>query len=174
MKYIVVIFLFCFLVNKLSAQKNVSFETFAGYGFFESIYTGLSTEYSNSHMKSALSFGYCPINTEDQIYYSIMFEQMIAIFRHKTYNNDFHKWYASSKLIYWHLIDNYYNWDVFTISPCVYRYVYFSNRWKIGLYGGIAFNIVLHNERKTFKQVGWPYHVMPEYGFHLSYKINNK
>jgi hypothetical protein len=73
-----------------------------------------------------------------------------------------YKWHIGCRAVFWQLDDPYYLWKAVSIIPSINRNLQILKKVKMNLDAGPAFNIVLSNKRKTFEQVGWPYHVMPE------------
>ena len=67
--------------------------------------------------------------------------------------------------------NEYYRFNVLSIAPAITRNISVNKKIYLSLDIGPLFNIVLESYRKTFKEIGWPYHVMPNFKFQIAYKI---
>lgn len=153
----------------LGVGKNPkSIEFSLGYGFYEAINAGIKYNFNNQD-KIGISFGMDNYIINREKYYSIIFEYDCAILKRKKTNNQNYKWFWNNKLIYWHLEDDYYKWNVISICLSLNRNIYINDKIFISIDAGPIFNIVLRNIRKTFDEVGWPYHVMPNFRLLLNY-----
>jgi hypothetical protein len=155
---IIIIFQFGEIVN---CQKTSNFSFFLGYGYFEGYNIG-SEYYFNSEKQSiSLSFGYDRLMNQENI--AMTFCYNYAIFG--SFKNDLNelKWHLNNKIVLWQLEDEYYLWRAVSLIPAVNRRFSLSGNLKMSFDFGPAFNIVLYNKRKTYKEVGWPYHVMPDF-----------
>jgi len=163
---------FCF-INFLSAFSQIAgkYEFHAGYGFYETVNVGANYLFNRNIQKAGISIGFDNFIQNSETYFAISLEHNLAVFRKKKRQESLYKWYVDSKSIYWHLKDSYYNWDVVSLSPSLQRIFYFTDKLFMSVDAGPMFNIVLHNKRKTLKEIGWPYHVMPDIRVLLAYRI---
>lgn len=168
-KYFFVIFLLCLQLISF-AQKESKFELNCAYGYYESFSIG-AKYYSKPELKFGLLFGtnFSLVNNEK--YYSATFENNIALFKKHKDLNDNYKWYWTNKLVYWDLENEYYRFNVLSISPAITRNIYLNNKIYLSLDIGPLFTIVLESYRKNFKEIGWPYHLMYNFKFQIAYKI---
>ena len=162
MKYFVLIFvLILFIIHKGNSQHQRRFDFFTGYGLYEGINIGASYIFKTDTQSIGLSFGTCKIFNKQENYFSIITEYNISILRHRKNSDNKFIWYLTNKLVLWHLEDEYYIWRVISFVPSLNRYFYINKRHRISVDAGLSLNIVVYNYRKTFEEVGWPYHVLP-------------
>ena len=163
MKYNI-LFLTLLTVNFVCrAQKFSRLDLIGGYGYYEGLNIG-TEYYRDSNKKSLiLTIGYEQSNYLDRKYYAITIGYNFSILRNqKDYFNNY-KWWLSNRIVIWQLEDDYYLWKAFSIIPTIKRNFIILKKIRISMDLGPSINIVLYNKRKTFKEVGWPYHVMPNY-----------
>jgi hypothetical protein len=153
------------------SQEKKEYELHAGFAFYETVNAGVKYVFPDNKQKVGISLGFDNFTRKDETYFAITLEHNLAVFRKKIRNEYLYKWFIDSKVIYWRLKDEFYNWDVISFSPSLQRSFYFSDHLSLTLDAGPSFNIVLHNKRKTFREIGWPYHVMPDIRVLLSYRF---
>ncbi|MCK4664726.1 MAG: hypothetical protein KAT68_17785 [Bacteroidales bacterium] len=154
----------------LFAQNERGLELNCGYGYYESFSVGAKYTY-----KPEIKFGFL-IGTNfnllnNEKYYSATLENNIAILKQRKDLNENYKWYWTNKIVYWDMENEYYRFNVLSIAPAITRNIYVSEKIYLSLDIGPLFTIVLESYRKTFKEIGWPYHVMPNFKFQIAYKI---
>jgi hypothetical protein len=145
----------------LNSQSRSGINFFIGYGYYEGMNVG--TEYLLNSGKSSFGFsiGSDYLFDKKKSYIALMPEYNLAIFRLKKITEITFKWYINNKLIYWQLDDGYYEWKVISLVPSINRRYSITQKLNLSVDAGPCFNIVLYNKRKTFMEVGWPYHVLP-------------
>lgn len=141
-----------------------------GYGFYECINAGVGY-YFNDNCNTGFMFGYDNFSVKDQETYAITLYFNHAVFYNRNNGCKKIRYYLNGKSILWQLTDDYYIWRVISIVPSARCGFEINRRIELLLDMGPSFNIVLHNERKTFKEVGWPYHVMPNASVSLNIRI---
>jgi len=156
----------------ISAKSQDSSKVYVrgGYGFYEGINLGAGYNF-NKICSTGIMFGYDNFSTKDQETYAVTLYFNYAVFyiRKKTCNKL--RYYINGKTIFWQLTDDYYKWRVLSLVPSAGCGFVISGRMELLLDLGPSFNVVLQNERKTFKEVGWPYHVMPNASISLNIRI---
>ena len=153
----------------LWGQEN-KLELNLAYGYYESFSIGAKYNYS-PEIKFGLLLGsnFALLNQEN--YFSATFENNIAIFKNKKDINDQYKWFFTNKIIYWDLENEYYRFNVLSLEPAITRNLYINNKIYLSFDIGPIFAIVLESYRKTFREIGWPYKVMPNFKIQFAYKI---
>jgi len=161
MKYILLLLtLFVFIFNCLP-QKFSKLDLLGGYGYYEGFNIG-AEYFQDSNKKSIIiGLGYGQFNNLKQKYIAITTGYNLSILRNQKNCINNYKWWLSNKIVLWQLEDDYYLWKAFSIIPAVKRNFILCNKIRISMDLGPSINIVLCNKRKTYKEVGWPYHVMP-------------
>lgn len=174
-------FLVLLLPDKLYSQH---FEISTGYGFYEAITA--SAKYINKNgNKFGLSYGYDNSIIFKGEYQSIMFDYQHAIKKRYRSGPDFrnamdystskigpdYRYFVDFKLLYWHLVDDYYFWHSLSFIPSVGRNFELSYRWSVTLDAGIMMNFVLHRQRLNYMNAGWPYKLMPNFRILINYKL---
>ena len=151
-------------------QQAQRYEINAGIGYYETLTIGGRYILKKPEHKIGLSVGYDPdlIQSGKNITFSL--EHDLAIFRSEVKDNRY-KWHLENKIVYWHLNDSYYKWDVVSFIPSISRNFYLAQRFYLSVDAGPSFNLVLRNVRLTYKEVGWPYHVYPNARLQLNYVI---
>jgi len=152
----------------LKAQSN-KLDLFTGYGYYENVLLGFKYEYKTG-LNLGISVG-SSLSLMNQDNYSLTLENNVAIAQSKLDEFNRFKWFLTGKIMYWKYEDEYYLYKVLTLSPAVTRNFVFNNRLYISIDFGPLFTIVLHNKRKTFEEVGWPYHVMPNIRVLLNFDL---
>jgi hypothetical protein len=94
---------------------------------------------------------------------ALTFGHTIAIFRSHKNSADEFKWGFSQRMVAWQLTDEYYVWKGVSLIPALSRNFRWCKKVGISVDAGPSFTIVLYSKRKTFEEVGWPYHVMPDF-----------
>ena len=154
----------------LFAQNEKKIELNCAYGYYESICIGAKYIY-----KPEIKFGLLIGNNfrllNNEKYYTVTLECNTAIFKQKKGTKKNYKWFLTSKIIYWDMEDKYYRFNVLSFSPAITRNISINKNLYLSIDIGPLINIVLESHRKTFKEVGWPYHVMPNLKFQIAYKI---
>jgi hypothetical protein len=161
----IILFLVIFLTSLKfgNAQSMSRFDFFVGYGFYEGLNFGSEYFFKSYKNSASFSIGFDNFSKKNQESFSLGLAYNFAIFTdHVNAINDF-KWHINNEIIAWKLEDGYYLWKVISIIPSVNRKFILTKNLKISFDMGPSFNIVLYNKRKTFNEIGWPYHVMPNY-----------
>jgi hypothetical protein len=163
MRYILIL-LFIIEFNKTgNAQDQSKFDFFAGYGFYEGLNIGSEYFFPSQKQSLCFSIGYDNFTNKDQESISILLSHNLSIFRSHTNESGKYKWLLINKAVLWQLEDKYYIWRALSFIPSINRTFFFNKYFNLSLDAGPSFNIVLYNKRKTFYEVGWPYHVMPDF-----------
>jgi hypothetical protein len=160
---LILFFLIFLMCQTIKAQLLSKFNFFGGYGFYEGINLGSEYFFDSKKQSISLSMGFDNFTKKNQENMSVLFSYNLSIFRNYKVDPDKFKWHLNSKAVLWQLEDEYYLWRVVSIIPSINRIFYIYKNLKLSLDAGPSFNIVLYNKRKTYKEVGWPYHVMPDY-----------
>jgi len=164
------IFIVCLFSLTLLAQNENNIELNCAYGYYESFSIGVKYT-KNPELKFGILIGTNFHLLNNEMYYSASFENNIAVFKNKIDSNDNYKWFWTNKIIYWDMENEYYRYNVLSLAPALTRNIYFNNNIYLSLDIGPLFTIVLESYRKTFKEIGWPYHVMPNFKIQLAYKL---
>ena len=153
-----------FQINQTIYSQSLSkFDFFFGYGFYEGYNIGSEYYFNNNIHSMSLSVGYDKLKKRDQESFSLALSYNYSIFKsHKNNLNRF-KWQINNKLVFWQLEDDLYLWRAVSLIPSISRKLIIYKNISFLFDVGPAFNIVLYNKRKTYKEVGWPYHVMPNF-----------
>ena len=167
MKILLYIVIILFSINLGFAQVLKNKQIYFGYGFYEAINIGMK-HIIDQHNIIGLSIGSNFHLLNNEKYYAIELEYDRSIFNN---NNKINNWFFINKIIYWNLEDKYYLWKVLSWSPCLGKYIYFTDKIGSLIDIGPLFNLVLYNKRKTFEEVGWPYKIMPNFRIELFYNI---
>ena len=159
---IVLISLVIFQIHLTGAAQDAKrFDFFIGYGFYEGFHIG-SEYYFKSYTHSvSLSFGYDRLFKQENVALSAGYN--FAIFKNHKSNSGGYKWRVNNKVVLWQLNDEYYLWRAVSLIPSLNRRFILNRNLSMSFGFGPSFNIVLYNRRKTFREVGWPYHVMPDF-----------
>jgi hypothetical protein len=144
-----------------NSQISSKFDFFLGYGFYEGINAGAEFYFKSYTQSVSLSIGANNLFDKKQKYFALIPEYNIAIFRHRRNPDDLFKWHVNNKFVFWQLDDEYYKWRVISFIPSLNRQFSLFKKLSISIDAGPSFNLVIYNKRKTFKEVGWPYHVLP-------------
>jgi hypothetical protein len=164
--FLILMFSFAFRTSA-SAQFLQHLDVFAGYGYYETLNAGLEYHFKSDIHSLSLSAGYENFLKKDRENYAFTLSFNTALKRNLKLENGCYKWHLNNSLVYWGLEDGYYIWRVISLIPSAERS--FAPFKKIRLTAGFgpAFNIVIYNHRKTYREVGWPYHVMPDLSFRI-------
>jgi hypothetical protein len=163
MRIYITFFLLLCLIHPVNAQLSAKFEFFAGYGYYEGFNAGTEYYFKDSVNSVSLSAGYARSISKYQQSFTLEMGYNRAIFKsHMDAINEY-KWQLSTRLVYWQLDDSYYNWNAISLIPSLRRRFILCRNIHLSFDVGPAFNIVLTNKRKTYENVGWPYHVMPNF-----------
>jgi hypothetical protein len=157
-----VIYIFPIALNQTGMAQPSRFDFFLGYGYYEGITAG-SELFNKSGLQSlSLSVGYFRSFQKDEETFSATLGYQHAVFLKQHSGLSGYKWHLGCRAVFWRLEDPFYLWKAVSIIPSINRSFLIFDKVRLNLDAGPAFNIVLFNKRKTYEQVGWPYHVMPE------------
>ena len=145
------------------AQSPSKFDFFGGYGYYEGYNIGSGYYFDQRFHSMSLSIGYDRLKQNNQESFSLTLGYDFAIFRERTNNSENFKWHVSNRAVLWQLEDDFYLWRAVSLIPSISRRFNVYKSIDMSIDAGPSFNIVLYNKRKTFKEVGWPYHVMPNF-----------
>ena len=145
------------------AQSTSKFDFFAGYGYYEGYTIGSEYYFNQRYHSMNLSIGYDRLKHNNQESFALTLGYDFAIIRDRTNNSDNFKWHVSNRAVFWQLEDDFYLWRAVSLIPSISRRFNVFKSIDMSIDAGPSFNIVLYNKRKTFKEVGWPYHVMPNF-----------
>jgi len=70
------------------------------------------------------------------------------------------------------LDDDYYTFNSLAWSATIEKNFQLTQKIQLSLDAGALINLVLTNERKTYEEVGWPYHTRPSFSFSVCYLIS--
>jgi len=159
---IIIISTIIFHISQIGhAQQESKFDYFIGYGFYEGYNIGGEYYFKSKKQSVSLSVGYDKLLKQE--YKSLILSYNLAIFKDRKNSSEEFKWYLDNKAVLWQLEDNYYLWRAISIIPSLSRKIILYKKLRMSFDIGPSFNIVLYNKRKTFEEVGWPYHVMPDF-----------
>ena len=161
------VFFILLLFFNLKARDSYSqtpqrFEFFAGYGYYEGLNLGGEFYFLSGKRSVSGSFGYDVFHQNGQESYALSIAFNQAVFQSITNSKDEFKWRLNNKILYTRIEDDYYLWRILSLIPSLNRRMLINDKIKISVDLGPSFNIVLTNFRKTYREVGWPYHVMPD------------
>lgn len=151
---------FVFVIIHAGAQPSSSFKLTGGYGFYEGYSVGTLYSFKNQKSGIGLSAGIDRF-WNNQLYYAFTAEHNLSVFRSAVNIDQSYKWFLCTKAVFWNYHDAYYTWRVVSAVPSLGRHIILSSKLKMAVDAGIAINFVVYNKRKTFEEVGWPYHVLP-------------
>lgn len=163
MKNFLIIYVLFFYFLSGIAQHASRFDFFIGYGYYEGFTAG--SEYflkSNKHSIST-SMGYDKFISNDQKNISFSLGYNFALFSKNKFDSASYKWHINNKAVLWQLEDEFYVWRAISLIPSINRKFKLYRKIFLSADVGPSFNIVLYNKRKTFKEIGWPYHIMPDF-----------
>lgn len=144
-----------------NAQQASRFDFFLGYGFYEGFNIGSEYHFKADKQSLSVSVGFDKLMKQQNI--AIALSYNYAIFRSSRNLSDEFKWHLDNKAVVWQLNDEYYLWRALSLIPSINRKFILTRGISTSFDFGPSFNIVLYNKRKTYKEVGWPYHVMPDF-----------
>ncbi len=163
MKYILLSIKFFVLSHILFAQETPKLDFFLGYGFYDGFTIG-SEYYFREQMHSiSLSGGYENLFRKEQETFSLAFDYSFAILKNSRNQLNNYNWHIDNRIVAWQLEDEFYLFRAVSVIPSVKRSIVLFNKITVSLDVGPSFNIILYNKRKTFEEVGWPYHIMPNF-----------
>jgi hypothetical protein len=151
----------------MEAQNHSGFDYFVGYGYYEGVHFGAAYQFKSDTQSISLALGGFYRPEYDEKLYAVTASYNIAIFRKRTDSNNLFKWHLNNKFVFWQMEDEYYKWIVVSFIPSLCRQFSINQKLKISVDAGPALNLVLYNERKTYEEVGWPYHVYPNFSIRL-------
>jgi len=143
------------------AQSHSRFDFFGGFGLYEGYNIGSECYFNQRFHSISLSAGYNKICRYKQESYALTLGYNFAILRERRNGSENFKWNVSNRVVFWQLEDDYYLWRAVSLIPSISRRFNICKNIDLSVDAGPSFNIVLYNKRKTFQEVGWPYHVMP-------------
>ena len=152
-----------FLTNYGKSQTQTRFDYFIGYGFYDGIFAGSEYFFKSKTHSVSLSIGGYYKYGNNQRYYALSPSYNIAVFRKRKDKNELFKWHLNNKFVIWQQDDDVYKWRVISLIPSLNRQFTMYHKLRISIDAGPSLNIVLDSERKTFDEVGWPYHVYPNF-----------
>ena len=157
----------------VSAKSQDSSKVYVqgGYGFYEGINLGLGYNCKDEHYNSGFMIGFDNFTVKNQRTYALTLYINHAVLYDKICRNNRFRYHLSGKTILWQLTDDYYLWRVVSIVPSARCGFQLTQRMEMFFDLGPSFNFVLYNERKTFKEVGWPYHVMPDASITFNFRL---
>jgi hypothetical protein len=153
---------FSISLSQTAKAQFSRFDFFFGYGYYEGLTLG-GEFHNKTHTQSlSLSAGYFRRFQKEEETFSLTIGYQHAILLSRQTEPSSYKWHIGCRAVFWRLDDPFYLWKAVSIIPSVNRNFQIFGKIRLNLDAGPSFNIVLYNKRKTFEQVGWPYHVMPE------------
>jgi lipopolysaccharide assembly outer membrane protein LptD (OstA) len=161
MRIVILTILLVLINNPAKSQKASPFDFFAGYGFYEGFNLGSEYGFRADRQSISLSVGYDRLMRQENI--ALLLGYNIAVFRKRKNSFDQYKWHIYNKAVLWQLNDDYYLWRAVSVIPSLGRKFALGQKLGVSFDTGLAVNFVLYNKRKTFREVGWPYHVMPDF-----------
>jgi len=163
MKYIFLLAFFLITCRSVTAVYPDRFDCIIGYGFYEGLHAGSEYKFKSGSQSIGLAAGYSWLKNNNQSTYSAMLIYNIPVAGKFKNDQDQFKWFLSNRAIFWNMEDDFYVWKAISLVPSVCRRFAIGNKIAMSIDLGPSFNIVLYNRRKTFMEVGWPYHVMPDF-----------
>jgi hypothetical protein len=156
------LFLISITLTQAGIAQSFRFDFFLGYGYYEGITAGGELHNKSGSQSLSLSAGYFRRFQKEEETFSFTLGYQHGILLKQSIDASAYKWHIGCRTVFWQLEDPWYLWKAVSIIPSVNLNFLIFKKIKLNLDAGPAFNIVLYNRRKTFEQVGWPYHVMPE------------
>ena len=166
-KNLTLIVLLFLLIQPGTSQTPSRVDLFLGYGYYEGINIGAEYFLKSYTSSICFSIGSNYLFESKKKYIAIIPTYNIAILRSRKNSEYFFKWHLNNKIVYWQLEDEFYKWKVISLIPSISRQYSISQKLSVSVDAGPSFNIVLYNKRKTFMEVGWPYHVLPDFRIRL-------
>lgn len=166
--HVTIIFLFAQFVK---GQSKIDF--LGGYGFYEGLHLGAAIQLKKGQSLSS-TFGIERWTNKNEKYYSLGLAYDFPILRTRKNSFDEFKWFLSNEGVFWMLEDDYYTWKCFSIIPSLEKKILIHEKWRMSFALGPSINFVLYNKRKTFTEVGWPYHVMPNFKIAFNFKSGSQ
>ena len=163
MKSLNLIAFFLLLCTTGISQIQSEFDFFLGYGFYEGYNLGGEYNFNRGVNSVSLFTGFNRVKKNSQEYYSAGLGYDFAILRNRVNSPNQFKWSICNRAVFWQLEDNFYLWRAVSLVPSLRRRFALFNKVNFSFDFGPSFNIVLYNKRKTYKEVGWPYHMLPEF-----------
>jgi len=161
---IIIFLIVTFQLNQISNAQNLSrFDYFFGYGFYEGLNIGSEYFFKSYKQSISTSIGYDKFIDKKQESFALTIGYNFAIFRKHKNDSNAYKWHINNNVVLWQLEDDYYIWKAISLIPSINRKFILCRNLSLSFDIGPSFNIVLYNKRKTYKEVGWPYHVMPDF-----------
>jgi hypothetical protein len=168
-KIVLIFIIFLHLNHQGFSQNESRFDFFIGYVYYEAFNIGGEYILNSNKQSYSLSIGYDKLNRQEN--FALALGYNIAILRSFKTNSDTYKWYIDNKAVLWQMEDNYYIWRAISLIPSINRRFDIYRNIKMSFDIGPSFNIILYNKRKTFKEIGWPYHVTPDFRILFIYLI---
>ena len=156
-----IILIFLSFSPLIRSQFFSQVDLFTGYGYYEGFVIG--SEYCFKQKKHSLNLYTGFDNFNEHHNYTLSAGYNLGIFENRKNYNELYKWQLCATAVYWYLEDEYYIWQAISLVPSLQRNLFLTGKIRIAVNAGPSFNIILYNKRKTFKEVGWPYHIMPEF-----------
>ena len=168
--HIIVLANFLFLTNLVLSQNTHNTRVFGGYGNYENTFAGISWQYQKrNHLSLALCTNYMLI--ADKSLYATFIKNQLGFNFKKDSTTQHFKWQFGVSVMYWRLEDMYYIWNVMSFIPSFERNIRINSRLNLVMGVGASIQLVLHSERKTFDEVGWPYKLRPNAFVQLTYLL---
>lgn len=163
MRFFIILIIFISLNQSGIAQGQSKFDFFLGYGYYQGYNIGSEYFLNPDKNSVSLSIGIDKLAKRNQESGSLTLGYNFPIFKKLKNDSEEFSWHMNNNLILWQLEDDYYLWRAISLLPSVNRKFIIYRNLKMSFDFGPSFNIVLLNKRKTYREVGWPYHVMPNF-----------
>ncbi len=167
MKIVILVAITLALSVIVKAQNLPKLNIFAGYGFYEAFNLGTEYTFKSQQQSVSVSVGYAKMYKKHNKALTMSYN--FAVFKQFNNNVEGYKWHINNKLVAWQLEDDFYLWKAISIIPSLNRSIFFQRRLHISVDIGPSFNIILYSKRKTFSELGWPYHISPNFRFLFIY-----
>jgi hypothetical protein len=160
-KYLIIlIFLNFFLYTRCNAQNSKRPELLISAGYYDALSAGIQYKL-NPNISTGFSAGTNFGLYNKQEYYNSDFFLNWDIKRKNdtTFSSN---WFLAANVFNVYIEDAFYKWDFLALVPGIGRVIRCGVKSGFKIEAGPAFNIVLFNKRKTYRNVGWPYHVLAD------------
>jgi hypothetical protein len=155
------------LIQIGKSQTQTRFDYYMGYGFYDGIHVGAEYFFKSKTQSVSLSVGGYFESSNNLRYYALTPSYNIAVFRKRKDKNELFKWHLNNKFVIWQQDDDVYRWRVISFIPTLNRQFILYDKCRLSIDAGPSLNVVLDSKRKTFEEVGWPYHVYPNFSIRL-------
>lgn len=167
---ILLILLTLFGGKETYAQQTQNIKVIGGYGSYEGMHAGIAWQFQKRNQLS-IAIGTNNLVPKDESSCAVSLKNRLGFNFKKDESRNHFKWQVGGSIIYWKLEDPYYSWKIMSFIPTFERNMRINSRLNLTIGAGPSIQLVLHSERKTFEEVGWPYKIQPNAFIQLSYLL---